>query len=76
VADLVAPWYAVERHNQGSACVIPVIVSHVDWLGAPFAKLQALPKDARPISSWQDQSEAWTNVAKGIRTAVERMRAA
>jgi hypothetical protein len=62
---------AVQRHAERSARVIPVIVRHADWERAPFAKLQALPKDAMPISSWHDQSEGWNNVAKGIRTAVE-----
>ncbi|MFY9939135.1 MAG: toll/interleukin-1 receptor domain-containing protein [Silvibacterium sp.] len=62
---------AVERHTEGSARVIPVIVSHVDWQNAPIAKLQFLPKDAKPISSWQDRSKGWLDVAKGIRSAVE-----
>lgn len=66
---------AVQRHLEGSARVVPVIVSHADWEKAPFAQLQALPKDAIPISSWQDQSEGWTNVAKGIRSVVEVLRA-
>jgi hypothetical protein len=67
---------AVQRHEEGSARVVPVIVSHADWEKAPFAALQVLPKDARPISSWHDQSEGWNNVAKGIRKAVELLRAA
>jgi hypothetical protein len=66
---------AVQRHAEGSARVIPVTFRHADWERAPFAKLQALPKDAMPISSWHDQSEGWNNVAKGIRTAVEVWRA-
>jgi len=65
---------AVERHGEGTARVIPVIVSHADWQKAPFAKLQALPKDAKPISSWHDQSEGWNNVAKGIRAVAEALR--
>jgi nucleotide-binding universal stress UspA family protein len=65
---------AVERHDRNSARVIPVIVSHADWQKAPFGKLQALPKDGKPISSWHDQSEGWNNVAKGIRIAAELLR--
>ncbi|MFN6566399.1 GUN4 domain-containing protein [Dendronalium sp. ChiSLP03b] len=67
---------AIERHHQGEACVIPVILRPVDWTGAPFAKLQALPKNAEPVVSryWHSQDEAFTDVAKGIRAAVEKLK--
>ena len=41
---------ALERHQAGEACVIPVIIRSVDWSSAPFATLQALPKDAKARS--------------------------
>ena len=62
---------ALERHDAGDARVIPVILRSVDWRGAPFAKLQALPKDGKPVTSWPDQDEAFTDVARGIRKVVE-----
>jgi hypothetical protein len=65
---------AVERHDGGKACVIPIIARPVDWTGAPFAKLQALPKDAKPVTTWGNRDEAWLNVAQGIRRAVEELR--
>lgn len=64
---------ALERHRAGEARVIPIIIRPVDWTGAPFGELQALPRDAKPVTSWENQDEAWTNVAKGIRNAVEEM---
>ena len=66
---------AVERHERGESWVIPVILRPCDWHGAPFAKLQALPKDAKPVTSWANRDEAWTDVARGIRRAVEAMTA-
>src|SRR5262249_17076867 len=39
---------AMERHEKGEARVIPVILRHCDWSSAAFAKLQALPKNAKP----------------------------
>jgi len=64
---------AMERHRRGEAQVIPIILRPVDWQSAPFGKLQALPTDASPITSgkWHDQDEAFYDVAKGIREAVE-----
>jgi len=61
---------SLERHEEGTARVIPIILSPCDWNGAPFGKLQALPKDAKPITIWSNQDEAFADVAKGIRKAV------
>ena len=66
---------ALEKHEAGEVRVIPVIIRPVDWSGAPFSKLQALPKDAKPVTSWSNRDEAWTDVARGIRKAVEEITA-
>jgi hypothetical protein len=66
---------AVERHDRGEASVIPIILRSCDWHKAPFGKLQALPKDGRAVTSWRNRDEAWTDVAQGIRQAVEAMTA-
>lgn len=64
---------AMERHNAGDARVIPIMLRSVDWKGAPFGKLQALPKNALPVTKWEDPDEAFTDIAKGIRTVVEEL---
>ena len=64
---------AMERHELGEARVIPIILRPVDWEGLPFSKLQALPTDGNPVTSWSDQDEALLNVARGIRSVVEGM---
>lgn len=63
---------AMERHEAGEAIVIPVILRPVDWKGTPFSKLQALPKNAKPVTTWTNQDEAFLDAAKGIRQAVEQ----
>ena len=65
---------ALKRHDDGEACVVPIITRPVDWSGALFGKLQALPKDATAVTLWQNRDEAWRNVAQGIRRAVEELR--
>jgi len=64
---------AMERHEAREARVIPIILKPVDWSDAPFAKLQALPKNAKAVTTWQDKDEAFLNVAQGIRRVVEEM---
>ncbi len=65
---------AMQRHEAGKARVIPIIVREVDWKEAPFGKLQALPKNARPVANWGKRDQAFTDIAKGIRKAVEEIR--
>ncbi|MEY3218653.1 MAG: hypothetical protein RIT27_10 [Pseudomonadota bacterium] len=65
---------ALQRHEEGTARVIPIILKPVDgWYQAPFGKLQALPKDAKPISTWSNEDEAYANIAAGIRKVAENM---
>ena len=64
---------ALQRHESGQALVVPVILRPCDWEDAPFAKFQALPRDARPVSSWPDLAEAFTNITRGIRAATQEL---
>lgn len=66
---------AVERHQAGAARVIPVLLRAVDWTHSPLGKLQALPKDARPVTSWPDQDSAFLNITEGIRTSLRELAA-
>lgn len=67
---------ALERHRAGEAVVIPVILRPVDWGGAPFGQLQALPKNALAVTTWPNQDEAFADVARGIRRVAEKLAAA
>lgn len=79
-ADFIASDYcwetevkrAMERHQAGQAAVVPVILRSCDWRGAPFAKLQGLPNEMKPVKSWEDRDAAWTDVASGIREIAAR----
>jgi len=83
-ADFIASDYiwdvevgeALALHEAGKTRVIPVILRVCDWNGTPFGKLEALPKDAKPIKTWPDRDEAFTDVARGIRRAVKELNCA
>lgn len=62
---------ALERHDNRQALVIPIILRAVSLKGTPFAKLQALPKDAKPITTWQDRDSAFVDVTDGLRNAIQ-----
>ena len=80
-ADFIASKYcysiemtaALERHAEGSARVIPVILDDCDWYSAPFGKLNAVPKDGKAVPTWPNQAQAWTDVARTIRATLEAM---
>jgi internalin A len=77
-ADFVASDYcwdkemarALERHNAGDGVVIPILVRPVDYAGAPFAQLQMLPSNGRPVSLWGSRDAAWADAVKGIKQVV------
>ena len=67
---------AMQRHEAGLSTVVPIIVRAIniepeDRESLPFLKLQGLPTDMRPVTSWPNRDEAWTNVAKGLRSTVK-----
>jgi hypothetical protein len=64
---------ALRRHLAGEARVVPVILRPCPWQHTPFANLQALPRDARPISQWHNRDEACLDVANGVMALVDEL---
>ncbi|MGB3493051.1 MAG: toll/interleukin-1 receptor domain-containing protein [Elainellaceae cyanobacterium] len=64
---------AMERHEAGTARVIPIIMKPSDWTTSPFSKLQVLPKEGKPVTRWDDQDEALVNVVSGLRRVVKSL---
>jgi hypothetical protein len=64
---------ALDRDRSGEARVIPVILRPCDWQNSAFAPLQALPKNAKPVTRWSNRDEAWLSVVEGIRKALKEM---
>ena len=65
----------MERHNAGSARVIPVIVRPCEWHHAAFGRLKALPQDGKPIygGPWKNADAGFANVANGLRQVVTEL---
>lgn len=66
---------ALEKHEAGSAVVIPVILHPCDWRSAPFGHLRATPTDGKPVSMYANQHEAFAIVAKDVREAAKSVQA-
>jgi hypothetical protein len=64
---------ALERHAAGEAFVIPVILRPVEWSGSPLGRLQALPANAKPVTSWSNRDQAYLSIAAGIREVASKL---
>lgn len=64
---------AMQRHEAGKACVIPVLIRSVDWSGTPFSGLEPLPTGGKPVDQWANRNKAFLNIAQGIRKKVEEL---
>lgn len=62
---------AMERHKEGSARVIPILLRPADYEGTPIADLQPLPHNAKPVTLWKNQDEAFLDIAQGIRAVLK-----
>lgn len=64
---------ALERYRVEQTRVIPVILRPCDWQTAKGGGLQALPRNGRPISTWEQADEALSEVAHDLRLLIERL---
>lgn len=65
---------ALVRHNAREALVIPVILRPCPWQNAPFARIQCLPSEARPVVLWDPREQGYLNIAEGLREALEKQK--
>lgn len=55
---------ALEKHKRNEARVIPIILRPCAWKFSPFAKLQVLPKDGKPVIEQEDY--AFTDIVETV----------
>jgi len=81
-ADFIASPYcsgiemkrALERHEEGTALVLPIIVAPCEWQHSPLAKLVVAPTDGKPVSAWRPTDGGWKDAAALARKAIVSFR--
>ncbi len=63
---------ALARQQAGKAIVIPILLRPVDREASPFAHLQSLPHNGKPIKSWDDTDEAFVTIARELRAVIKQ----
>ncbi|MBF0155231.1 MAG: toll/interleukin-1 receptor domain-containing protein, partial [Magnetococcales bacterium] len=56
----------LEQHRTGRTRLVPIIIRHCPWTKDQIARYQALPKDGKPVKSYADSDQAWTEVTLNI----------
>lgn len=62
---------ALERHREGTARLISVILRPCDWTHTDLRQYLVTPRDGKPITQWPDRDEAFLDVVRSIRRAIE-----
>ena len=58
---------ALEQRAAGRTTVVPIILRPCLWSAHPVLRgLQGLPKNMKPVKSYHDPDEAWTEVLEGL----------
>ncbi|HXR65813.1 MAG TPA: toll/interleukin-1 receptor domain-containing protein [Ktedonobacteraceae bacterium] len=63
-SEMARAW---ERHTAGEVRIIPIILRAASWRNEPFARVQVLPSNAKPITSWRNQDEVFEDIAAALR---------
>ncbi|MDF1612615.1 toll/interleukin-1 receptor domain-containing protein [Stygiobacter electus] len=62
---------AIQQHKANVSLIIPIVLRPCDWQSLEISKFQGLPKDVKPITTWDNIDEAWLDVVKGLRLLIK-----
>ena len=61
---------AMELHKRGDAIVVPIIIKPCDWKYAPFSSFQCIPKDGKPLTTWNNRDEGLLSITTELRKSI------
>src|SRR6266700_1268900 len=64
---------AMQKFNNGEIHIVPILLSPCDYQGTLISHLQILPTGGKAVTLWSRRQEAYVDVAKNIRTVVEKL---
>lgn len=64
---------ALQRHEQGTAVVIPVILRPCSWHQLPFGKLLAATVDGKPIVQFPSYDDGFVQVVDAVSRALDKL---
>ncbi|QBD75032.1 toll/interleukin-1 receptor domain-containing protein [Ktedonosporobacter rubrisoli] len=64
---------ALERHKRGEAYVIPILLRPTALKGLPFAFLQLLPPNGKPVTRSKDKDAAFLKITEALRNVIDEI---
>jgi len=64
---------ALERHHEGTARLISIILRPCDWTHSDLPEFLVTPTDGKPVTTWPNRDEAFLDVARSIRRAINEI---
>ncbi len=61
---------ALQRHEEGSAKAVSIVLDHCDWKNTPLAKFVVLPTDGKEVVKHPNHNEAFLQIAGELRRLV------
>lgn len=64
---------AFELKEMEESYVVPIIIKDCLWDMTEFSEFQTLPIDSKAVNSWDRREEAWTEVSRGLKKAIDNI---
>jgi formylglycine-generating enzyme required for sulfatase activity len=64
---------ALERQKADGALIVPIILKPCAWKESPVSSFQVMPKDGKPISIWNDQDLAFTDITEKLKEKAKQL---
>jgi hypothetical protein len=63
---------ALKQASSRQMTVVPIIIAECDWQASAFARLQVIPRNGKPVSTWADRNTGWSQVVDGLVSIFEQ----
>lgn len=64
---------ALERFERGEAPLIPILLRPCLWNISPLGKLQVLPGNGQPVTTWANRESAWLDVVQNLHWVINHL---
>lgn len=64
---------ALSISRKENKMIIPILLREVDYSSLELSNYQALPRNSKPVASWENRDKAWTSIVKEIKEIVTRL---
>lgn len=62
---------SLERYEKGEVKIVPIILRPCFWRESEFGRLQALPKGAKALTTWDNIDEGYLSITEGLVKIIE-----